>query len=44
MTTFLNEFKSGPALLSEDPNYVENLIKYGQTSAGNAGNAADRIN
>ena len=38
MTAFLNEFKSGPALISEDPNYVENLVKYGgQTSIGNTG-------
>ena len=44
MTAFLNDFKSGPALLSEGPNYVENLIKYGQASSGNAGNAVERIN
>jgi len=29
MTNFLNEFKSGPSLACEDPNYVENLIKFG---------------
>ena len=29
MTRFFNEFKSGPVLGGEDPNYVENLIKFG---------------
>ena len=43
MTAFLNDFKSGPALGSQDPNYVENLIKYGQASSGNAGNAVGGI-
>ena len=43
MTAFLNEFKSGPSLINEDPNYVENLVKFGSTSIGNVGAAAVRI-